>query len=114
MTWGDHIASLQQKMAKRIGLLQRINHLIPGGQRLTLVNSMIIPLFDFGDTVWGDRNNKCLMTTLQVLDNWSAKLILNMKPHESSTEAMQQLHWKPLELRRKFHRCAIIYKSNKK
>ena len=53
MTWGDHIASLQQKVEKRIGLLKRISHLIPRAQRLTLVNTMIIPLFDYGDTVWG-------------------------------------------------------------
>ena len=53
MTWGDHIASLQQKVAKRMGLIKRISHLIPNAQRLTLVNTMIIPLFDYGDTVWG-------------------------------------------------------------
>ena len=32
MTWGDHIASLQKKVTKRIGLLKRINHLIPRAQ----------------------------------------------------------------------------------
>ena len=26
---GDHIASLQQKVAKRLGLIKRISHLIP-------------------------------------------------------------------------------------
>ena len=51
MTWGDHIASMQQKVAKRIGLIKRIGHLIPRAQLLTLVNTMIIPLFDYGDTV---------------------------------------------------------------
>ena len=53
MTWGDHIASLQQKVEKRIGLLKRISHLIPRAQCLTLVTTMITPLFDYGDTVWG-------------------------------------------------------------
>ena len=65
MTWGDHIASIQQKVAKRIGVIKRIGHLIPRAQRLTLVNTMMIPLFDYGDTIWGDRNNQCLMKTLQ-------------------------------------------------
>ena len=75
MTWGGgHIASLQQKVAKRIGLIKRISHLIPKAQRLTLVNTMIIPLFDYGDTVWGDRNNQCLMKTLQVLHNKCEKI----------------------------------------
>ena len=51
--WGDHIASWQQKVEKRIGLLKRISHLIPRAQRLTLVNTMIIPLFDYGDLFGG-------------------------------------------------------------
>ena len=110
---GDHIAPLQQKVAKRIGLIKRTRHLIPRAQRLTLVNTMIIPLFDYGDTVWGDRNNQCLMKTLQVLHNKCAKLILNMKPNDSSTKALDSLHWKSLDFRRKFHRCATIYKSRK-
>ena len=41
-----------------------ISHLIPRAQRLTLVNTMIMPLFDYGDTVLGDRKNKCLMKIL--------------------------------------------------
>ena len=40
------------------------SHLIQRAQRLTLVNTMI-SLFDYGDTVWGDRNNQCLTKTLQ-------------------------------------------------
>ena len=113
MIWGDHIASLQQKVAKRIGLLKRISHLVPRAQRLTLVNTMITPLFDYGDTVWGDRNNQCMMKTLQVLHNRCAKLVLNMKPCDSSTKVLDSLHWKSLDFRRKFHRCTTIFKSKK-
>ena len=100
-------------MAKRIGLLQRISHLIPRPQRLTLVNTMITPLFDYGDTVWADRNNQYMMKTLQVLHNKCAKLVLNMKPCDSSKKALESLHWKSLDFRRKFHRFATIYKSTK-
>ena len=72
---------------------------------------MIIPLFDYGDTVWGDRNNQCLMKTLQVLHNKCAKLILNMKPYDSSTKVLELLDWQTLGFRRKYHRSATIYKS---
>ena len=74
---------------------------------------MIKPLFDYGDTVWGDRNNQCSMKRLQVLHNKCTKLVLNMKPNDSSTKALNSLHWKSLDIRRKFHRCATIYKSKK-
>ena len=113
LNWGDHIASLEQKVAKRLGLIKRISHLIPRTQKLTLVNTMIIPLFDYGDVVWGDRNNQSLMKTLQIFHNKCAKIVCNMKPSDSSTKALDLLNWKTLDARRKFHRCATIYKSSK-
>ena len=61
----------------------------------------------------GDRNNQYPMKTLQVLHNNCGKLVLNMKPNDSSTKALNLLHWKSLDIRRKFHRCATIYKSKK-
>ena len=62
---------------------------------------------------WGDRNNQCLMKTLQVLHNKCAKIVLNIKPYDSSTKALDSLHWKCLDFRRKFHQCATVYKSKK-
>ena len=35
--------------------------------KLTLYNCLIIPLFDCGDTVWGDKNNDSLIGQLRVL-----------------------------------------------
>ena len=54
-----------------------------------------------------------MLKTLQVLHNKCAKIVLNMKPYDSSTKALDSLHWKSLDLRRKFHRCDTIYKSKK-
>ena len=53
MTWGDHNASLQQKLAKRMCLIKRISYLIPRAQHLTLVYTIIILLFDCRDAIWG-------------------------------------------------------------
>ena len=35
-----------------------------------------MPLFDYADLVWGDKHNVTLMTSLQVLQNKAAKIIL--------------------------------------
>ena len=53
----------------RIGLLNRIKHLLPLDARVALYNALIRPLFDFADTIWGDRDNITLMHDLQVLQN---------------------------------------------
>jgi len=35
-----------------------------------------MPLFEYADLVWGDKHNVTLMSSLQVLQNKAAKIIL--------------------------------------
>ena len=54
-------------------------------------NSMMLPLFDYADIVWGDRDNKVLMKSLQILQNEAAKVILDRPNRSSSTDALTSL-----------------------
>ena len=93
LTWTDHVESIRKRVAQRLGLLQRIKHLLPQYSRELLVNSLILPLLDYADIVWGDKNNKTLMDNLQVLHNKAAKFVLNLPNRESSTRALTLLSW---------------------
>ncbi len=77
MTWTEHVNQLCSKISKRLGLLKRIKHLLPRYARLLFYKSLILPLFDYGDLVWGDKNNDVLMGNLQILQNKAAKVILD-------------------------------------
>ena len=110
MSWSEHIDTISTKINQRIGMIKRIRHLLPLHAKLTLYNCLIIPLFDYGDTVWGDKNNDTLMGQLQVLQNKAAKVLLNLPPRSSSTEALDRLDLKTLSQRRHFHRCVMMQK----
>ena len=60
MEWSDHIDYIQSKVAKRLGLLKRVKHL-PVKSREIIYNTMIQPILDYGDIVWGDRFNQTQM-----------------------------------------------------
>ena len=51
MSWSDHIDTLCKKVSQRLGVLRRVKYLLPLHGRLTLYNSLILPLFDYADTV---------------------------------------------------------------
>ena len=51
--------------------------------------SLIRPLFDFADTIWGDRDQITLMRDLLVLQNKAAKVILDLSNYASSTNALK-------------------------
>ena len=61
LTWNEHIESLITKVNQRIGLLNCIKHLLPLDARVTLYNALIRLIFNFADTIWGDRDNITLM-----------------------------------------------------
>jgi hypothetical protein len=50
------------------------------------------------------------MKSLQILQNKSAKIILDRPLHSSATDALNALGWVRLEERRRLHRCLYIYK----
>ena len=55
------------KINQRIGLIRTIRNLLP-----LQANALILPLFDYGDVIWGDKNNDTIMSELQILQNKAA------------------------------------------
>ena len=80
LSWSDHIETLFTKVNQRLGIIRRVKHLLTVESRRTLVNSLVMPIFDYADFVWGDKNNSVLMNHLQVLHNKAAKIILDAHP----------------------------------
>ena len=110
LSWQEHIDNMITKISQRLGVLRRIKQFLDLDTRCTLYTSLILPLFDYADTIWGDKNNVVLMNSLQTLENKAAKIILDELPWYSATEALRRLNWTKLQTRRHNHRCTFIYK----
>ena len=66
------------KGARPLGTrMRRIKSCLPLSARITFFNSFVLPLFDYGDIIWGDRGNTTLMAELQILHNKAARIILD-------------------------------------
>ena len=98
------------KINQKIGLISRIRNLLPLQARGALYNALILPLFDYGDVIWGNKNNDTIMSELQILQNKAAKVMLGQPPRSSSTEALKSLDLKSLSTRRFCHRCIATHK----
>ena len=84
--------------------------MLPRNARLLLYNSLVLPIFDYADLIWGDKGNDTLMAKLQILQNKAAKLILDRPWFSSATSALNELGWKPLSNRRFYPRCLYVFK----
>ena len=109
MSWADQVDLISKKINQRIGVIRRVSKIVPLDSRVTLYNSLVAPLFDYGDIIWGDKNNETLMKDLQLLQNKAAKTVLDRPPSSSASDALRSLNMKPLSERRKLHRLITVY-----
>ena len=66
---------------------------------------MVIPILEYASIVWGDKKNKVLMDSIQVLQNKAANLAVDRATHSSSTLALLDLNW--VNLLRLMQRCFL-------
>ena len=74
-------------------------------------NSFVLPLFDYGDMIWGDKTKqRRINARVQVLQNKAAKIILGWPVHSSATGALRTLNWFNLSKGRLYHRYLYVFK----
>ena len=101
---------MRKKVNQRLGVLRTIKYFLPIYARNIFVNTMVLPFLDYYDIVWGDRNSKLLMDSLQVLQNRATKIVLDRPVYSSTTEALLDLKWKELRVRLRIHRLIYVFK----
>ena len=66
-SWTDHIDYICRKISKKLGLLGRIKSCLPLSARIMFFNSFILPLFDYGDIIWGNASLGAKETWLKAI-----------------------------------------------
>ena len=89
LSWIEHIHSISMKVRQRLGVLRRNKHLLPLHVCLTYYSSLFLPLVDYTDLVWGDKNNVAFTDHLQDLQNNSARVLLDLPKHSSASLALE-------------------------
>ena len=88
-----------------------MNLYLPLHTRKVYVNTIILPLLEYGCIVWTGQGNATLMLSLQVVMNNAAKIFLDRPINSSSSDALNILGWSTLESRRTAQRCIYMFKS---
>ena len=97
-----HVDYIKKKIQKRIGAMYRGSSLLPVKYRKMFANSLILPHFDYLDTIYS-RASKTKLHELDVLYKKVAKIALGVEKTESSINVYKDMKWLPLHLRRQVH-----------
>ncbi len=99
---------LEGKIVPKIRLLGQVSSFLDEEIRLALYKSLILPIFDFLDTV-NDCLNQRDSLILKRLQNCAMRRILQCDRLEPTKVMHDRLNLVPLEKRRKFHSCTETY-----
>ena len=104
-----HVDYIKKKIQKRIGAMYRGCSLLPVKYRKMFANSLILPHFDYLDTIYG-RAPKTKLHELDILYKKVAKIALGVEKTQSSINVYKDMKWLPLHLRRQVHLSSYMFK----
>ena len=110
LNWSSHTNKVKRDAFNTIRQLHRINHLLPIELRIQLYNTLVTPILDYADIIWGGCgavNSK----KVQIAQNFAIRSITGSKKHDSATESFKKLKFLNLQQRRLVHEAVFTNKS---
>ena len=102
LNFKSHVDHVIKKVTKRIGAMYRSKSLLPTKYRKMFANALMLPQFDYLDTIYC-RANKTKLAELDIIYKKVAKIALDVPQTESSLNVYKEMKWLPLHLRRQLH-----------
>ncbi|KAJ8343940.1 hypothetical protein SKAU_G00312690 [Synaphobranchus kaupii] len=110
LSFFHHINKFQAKVKSKIGFLYRMRSSFTLSDRLTLVKMTILPMLDYGDTIF----RSACKTTLQKLDvlyHSAIRFATNAPFRTHHCTLYSSVNWPSLHTRREIHWYMLIYKT---
>jgi hypothetical protein len=109
LSWSPYVSTICQKTYYTLHRLYKFRSLTPIATRKNLVNSLILPIFDYCLYVCCNMNNDCI-SRLQVAMNSAVRYIYNIKRREHITPYYVKLGWLKIAARRDLQICVMAHK----
>ncbi len=113
MSWNLHIDTVLKKAASRLSGIRRIRFLVTRKARITLYNSLVLPLLEYGHVIL-DNCTLYLKQRLESFHRQAAVVCTCAFRITSYNKLLEELGWNTLEQRRKFARLNLFYKMQHK
>ena len=94
----------------KIALFKNISYFVSNDMKLLFYNAYILPIFDYGCTIWG-KGNTSYIKKVHTLQRRICKLILKKPTRTPSAGLFRELHWLSFSDRCKYHAAVLVYKT---
>lgn len=105
LSWELQVSEISRKIHASMHGLKRLQNFLPYSTKVTLVNSLLLPIIDYADVCYPDLTEE-LLDRLERLLNLCIRYIFGLRKYDHVTEFRNKLKW--LNIRHR--RCAHIWR----
>jgi len=111
LTMKQHVSQVAKSCFFQLRRIRQIRRCVDQDTAMQLVCSLVLSRLDYCNVVLSGLP-KSTLSTLQHVQNTAARLVLGLRSHDHVTQALQQLHWLPVELRIKYKLCLLMHMAH--
>ena len=108
--FNEHLKAVSTKVCKGIGLIKKLNHIVPRSSLLTIYKSFVRPHLDYGDVVYDQTFNESFHSKLEKLQYSAALAITGAIRGSSRDKLYQELGFESLNLRKWYRKLVLFHK----
>lgn len=109
LEWSSYVSNITKKVHRSLHMLNRCRKFLPIKIKKQLVTSLIMPYFDYGDTIYNSCNIGSSGRLHKVM-NEAVRFIYNSPKRNHITPLYRALNWLNLEQRRNYHLMIVVHK----
>jgi len=103
-----HVSKVASSCFYQLRRLRQVTHLVGQDVATELVSAFILSRLDYCNSVLAGLP-RCTTKPLQRVVNAAARLVLNLRPPDHVTRALEQLPWLPIKYKITYKLCLIMH-----
>lgn len=108
LNWDNHITEASRKIFGSMHAMKRMQNFLPFSAKITLVNSILLPIIDYADVCYCDATEDQL-NKLERLLNVCIRYVFGLRKYDHISAYRSQLKWLKIRFRRDTHILCLLY-----
>lgn len=108
LSWGPQLSEISRRMFASMGSLRRLRNFLPIATKISLAQSLLLPILDYADSCYLDVTEQQL-NKLERLQNLGIRFVFGLRKYDHVSEFRSKLKWLPIRLRRNSHILCLLY-----
>ena len=113
LNFEEHLSKVESKVNKTIGIIRKLQNVLPRSALITIYKSFIRPHLDYGDIIYDKAFNEFFHAKLESLQYNATLAITGAIRGSSSEKVYEELGLETLKSRRWYRKLSLLYKVPK-